>query len=160
MKFKKNNKIGYRFSATYQPRKRGRKPNRFAQLKADVEKFLGCEISEADVDVICAFAAFASPEMQKPYIMNEQGKVNEETPAAIINLIMAIQRQTEQGRTDTLMAIFDRLFGTPTQTMEASVTASNGGLDFSLLTDEELLEYNRLMEKARNGQRQLPSRAQ
>lgn len=117
-------------------------------MKAQIEKFLGCKISEVDVNTICAFAAFASQEMQEPLVMNEQGKVNKKTPIAIVNLIMALQRQTELGRTDTLMAIFDRLFGQAKQNVEATVTTS---LDLSALSDEELLQYNALLEKIKNG---------
>lgn len=154
MAFQKGNKYGNRFSCSNQPKKRGKRTNVFAQLRKDVEKSLGCKINEIDINSILAFAAMGTAAMHESYIVGEDGKsANPETPMILMNLIRAIQVQTKMGRTDTLERIIDRLFGKVAQPIEGDIKAevSNGPVDLSMLSTEELMQYNQLLDKISKG---------
>lgn len=152
MPFQKGHKFGNRFSRTNQPKKRGGKTNVFAQLRKDVEKELGCKLSEVDINSLLFFAAFGGADMHKEYLTQEDGKTNGETPMVLMNFIRAIQIQTKIGRTDTVERIVERLFGKVAQPIEGEINATiNGAVDLSALTTEELLQYNSLLEKIKTG---------
>ena len=47
--------------------------------------------------------------------------------------------------------LFDRVFGKATQTIEGEINAKVNPVDLSVLTTEELLQYNALLEKIKTG---------
>lgn len=152
MGFKKGNTHGNRFSPSNQPKKRGRKTNIFAQLKKDVEGELGCKVADIDVNSILAMAAFGSQELHNAYLKGEDGKVSSKTPMAIMNYIRALQIQTQKGNTDAIERIFDRLYGKATQPLEGNIdTNVTHNVDLSVLSVEELMQYNALLEKVSKG---------
>lgn len=152
MPFEKGHKYGNRFSSTNQPKKRGGKTNVFVQLRKEVEKDLGCKISEIDINNICAMALFGNAEMHQAYLTGQDGKANQATPMVLMNLIRAIQIQTKNGRTDTVEKIIERLFGKVAQPIEADVNAQvTNTVDLSVLTTDELIQYNALLEKIKTG---------
>ena len=72
------------------------------------------------------------------------------TPIWVCNIISAIFSDIRFGRTSTVEMIFDRIFGRSTQPIEGDINANVSGSfspDLSALTTEELLEYNKLLEK-------------
>lgn len=153
MAFEKGNKYGNRFSSSNQPKKRGGKTNVFAQLRKEVEKDLGCKISEIDINNICAMALFGNAEMHQAYLTGEDGKTpNQATPMVLMNLIRAIQIQTKTGRTDAIEKIIERLYGKVTQPIEGEINAQvTNTVDLSVLTTDELIQYNALLEKIKAG---------
>lgn len=152
MAFKKGNTHGNRFSPSNQPKKRGGRTNLFAQLKKDLKKEIGVEPSENDVKQLLMFAAFGTTKMHDAYLKGEGNTANPNTPMAIMNCIRALQIQTKNGRTDTLMSIFDRLYGKATQPLEGNIdTNVTHNVDLSVLSVEELMQYNALLEKISKG---------
>ena len=55
------------------------------------------------------------------------------------------------GRTSTIEMLFDRVFGKATQTIEGEINTNVNPVDLSVLTTEELLQYNALLEKIKTG---------
>ena len=83
-------------------------------------------------------------------IMADANKEDSITPIWVCNIISAIFSDIRFGRTSTVEMIFDRIFGRSTQPIEGDINANVSGSfspDLSALTTEELLEYNKLLEK-------------
>jgi hypothetical protein len=82
--------------------------------------------------------------------MADANKEDSITPIWVCNIISAIFSDIRFGRTSTVEMIFDRIFGRSTQPIEGDINANVSGSfspDLSALTTEELLEYNKLLEK-------------
>lgn len=85
------------------------------------------------------------PLMKDP---NDPTKPNANTPMWVLNVIAAINTDMRYGRTSTIEMLFDRVFGKATQPIEADVNAQvTNTVDLSVLTTEELLQYNALWRK-------------
>jgi hypothetical protein len=83
---------------------------------------------------------------------NDPTKPNANTPMWVLNVIAAINTDMRYGRTSTIEMLFDRVFGKATQPIEADVNAQvTNTVDLSVLTTEELLQYNALLEKITAG---------
>ena len=89
------------------------------------------------------------PLMKDP---NDPHKSNPNTPMWVLNVIAAINTDMRYGRTSTIEMLFDRVFGKATQPIEADVNAQvSNTLDLSVLSDDELIQYNALLEKIKVG---------
>lgn len=104
MVFQKGNK--YRFTSTNQPKKNGRKPLIYTQIKdvytisleeyrRVIQHLMNCTKSEI-----------------------EQLKNSPDTPMWILNLCAALENDTKKGTTYLLTELTDRLFGKPKQVTE------------------------------------------
>ena len=137
--FEKGNTQGNRFSSDNQPKKNGRKPSLYKQLKELTGKKVDYELSKEDYFKTIRFLMERS-----------KGELNKITPIWVCNIISAIFSDIRFGRTSTVEMIFDRIFGRSTQPIEGDINANVSGSfspDLSALTTEELLEYNKLLEK-------------
>jgi hypothetical protein len=144
--FQPGNVVGVRFSATRQPKKTGRKPTLYKQLFKTTSKRVEVEMSKEDYYKILSYLIERTPGELKVIAKSEQ------TPLWISNIISAIFKDVKAGRINTLNIIFDRLFGKPTQIIEGEIESTvnhNIEVDVSILTTEELLQYNVLLDKIR-----------
>ena len=147
--FEKGNTQGNRFSSDNQPKKNGRRPSLYKQLKELTGKKVDYELSKEDYFKTIRFLMERSKgELNK--IMADANKEDSITPIWVCNIISAIFSDIRFGRTSTVEMIFDRIFGRSTQPIEGDINANVSGSfshDLSALTTEELLEYNKLLEK-------------
>ena len=147
--FEKGNTQGNRFSSDNQPKKNGRKPSLYKQLKELTGKKVDYELSKEDYFKTIRFLMERSKgELNK--IMADANKEDSITPIWVCNIFSAIFSDIRFGRTSTVEMIFDRIFGRSTQPIEGDINANVSGSfspDLSALTTEELLEYNKLLEK-------------
>lgn len=144
--FQPGNVVGVRFSATRQPKKAGRKPTLYKQLFKTTLKRVEVEMSKEDYYKILSYLIERTPGELKVIAKSEQ------TPLWISNIISALFKDVKAGRINTLNIVFDRLFGKPTQIIEGEIESTvnhNIEVDLSILTTEELLQYNALLEKIR-----------
>lgn len=96
----------------------------------------------------------SSPEEMERLVKDEDGKPNKKTPVWVLNVISAINTDIRYGRTSTVELLFDRVFGKATQMVETEVSANvSTDMDLSALTTDELLMYNNLLDKIRNGRK-------
>ena len=81
----------------------------------------------------------------------DRTKPNKDTPIWVLNIIAAINSDIRYGRTSTVEMLFDRVFGKATQNIEGEINANvSNNVDLSALSDEELIQYNTLLDKIRN----------
>jgi hypothetical protein len=144
--FQPGNVVGVRFSATRQPKKTGRKPTLYKQLFNNTSKRFKIELSKEDYYKVIRFLMECTPGELKKIAKDES------TPMWVSNIISAIFTDIKYGKINTLNTFFNRLFGKPTQTIESEIEGivnHKFEIDLSVLTDEELLQYNVLLEKIR-----------
>lgn len=150
--FEKGNKEGRKFSSENQPKNRGRKPSLYKKLREITGKKVGFELEKEDYYNVIRWVMEQNTNTLEGLIKGRDGKVNKDTPLWLLNIISAINMDIRYGRTSTVEMIFDRVFGKPTQPIESEVNATvEQTMDLSALTTEELLQYNNLLEKIRNG---------
>lgn len=148
--FEKGNKQGNRFTSENQPKNKGRKPSLYKQLKELTGKKVDFELSKEDYYKVIRFLMERTPGELQKILDNAKDKENGTTPIWVLNIISAINSDIRYGRTSTIDMIFDRLFGKSTQPIEGDVNANVSGslnVDLSVLTNDELLKYNELLEK-------------
>lgn len=148
--FEKGNKQGNRFTSENQPKNKGRKPSLYKQLKELTGKKVDFELSKEDYYKVIRFLMERTPGELQRILDNAKDKENGTTPIWVLNIISAINSDIRYGRTSTIDMIFDRLFGKSTQPIEGDVNANVSGslnVDLSVLTNDELLKYNELLEK-------------
>ncbi len=148
-RFEPGNKIGNRFTSDNQPKKNGRKPSLYKYIRKLTGMSVNVELEKSDYLKIIQFLMEKSPKELKPFLQDQSGNQNENTPMWILAIISAINADVRYGRTSTVEMLFDRVFGKAVQPIEGDFngTLTNGGYDFSKLSDEELNQYNALLEK-------------
>lgn len=154
-RFQKGNKIGNRFSKENQPHNSGRKPKVYAYLKKTIGEKIGHELEEQDFQNIMQALLELPPSKLQALVRDpdDKTKPNQDTPAWIQILVSHINGCIRYGKVDALDFVLDRIFGKPKETIEGSIdsTVSKMPADLSMLTTEELLQYNALMEKIEKG---------
>lgn len=105
-RFQKGNKIGNRFSSTNQPKKSGRKPMLYTQLK---------EVYEISYEEYKKVIMHIMNSTQEEII---ELKNNPKSPMWVVNICAAILTDTSKGITTILSEVTDRLFGKPKQINE------------------------------------------
>lgn len=147
-----------RFSSENQPKRNGRKPRLYKQLKAMIGQSVGHELEKEDYFNIIRFIMERTPNELELLLKDASGQPNKDTPIWVLNIISAINTDIRFGRTSTIEMIFDRVFGKACQPIEGelSATVRSNDVDLSALTTEELLQYNNLLEKikGKDGKRQ------
>lgn len=142
--FQPGNVVGVRFSATRQPKKVGRKPTLYKQLFNNTSKRFEVELSKEDYYKVIRFLMECTPSELKRITEDES------TPMWVSNIISAIFRDIKYGKINTLNTFFNRLFGKPTQTIESEIEGivnHKFEIDLSVLTYEELLQYEACLNK-------------
>lgn len=147
--FEKGNKQGNRFTSENQPSNRGRKPSLYKKLKAITGKKVGWELEKEDYFNVIRWVMEQTPSALERLIKDGNGKPNKDVPLWLLNIISALNTDMRYGRTSTVEMIFDRIFGKATQPVESEINAevTNKGVNLSVLSTEELLQYNALLEK-------------
>ena len=150
-KFQKGNTTGkeHRFSSTNQPKKNGRKPALYNQLRKITGKQFKTDLSKEDYFKIIQYLMERTPTELKSILANAKEE-DGVTPVWVLNIISAINSDIRYGRTTTIDSIFDRIFGKATQKIDGDVNANLSGAiapDLSSLSTDELLQYNELLEK-------------
>lgn len=163
-----NEGVSSRFTSTKQPQKRGggRPPKIFNILKRKYGfKLSACDafttgqirdllLSLLSVDIRQTTALNLSlnidiKEIAEKLRNGEQPetiKKDEVIAQVFVVLSQAICRETSKGESTTIRWIIEYLFGKAVQPIEAEMQVSSS-MDLSVLSDEELLQYNALLEK-------------
>lgn len=154
--FEKGNTKGKRFTSENQPKKRGRgKFSVLNYIKQTTGKSVDPQSSKEEILKVIQHIYESSPAELEPLMKdpNDPTKPNPNTPMWVLNVIAAINTDMRYGRTSTIEMLFDRVFGKATQTIEGNIDANvkNGPVDLSMLSTEELLQYNELLEKINKG---------
>ena len=124
----------------------------FKQIRKLTGKNAETQLSREDFNKIQQWILEQGTETVEKLVKDEMGKPNKQTPLWVLNIVSAINFDIRYGRTSTLDKILERLYGKPVQPIESDISAEiNGGNNLSALTTEELLQYNELLEKIRNG---------
>lgn len=150
-KFQKGNTLGNRFSSTNQPKKNGRKPKMYKQLKEMIGKAVGYTLEQEDYYNIIRFLMEQDLETLEGFIKtkDEKGKavLNPKVPIWVINIVTAINTDVRYGRTNTVEMLFDRVFGKAVQPVQGDIV-TNGKQPTDEMTDEEIeAEIAQLEEK-------------
>ena len=131
--FEKGNNIGNRFTSENQPKKNGRKPSMYKQLKELTGKKVDYELSKEDYYKTIRFLLERSKgELNK--IMADANREDSTTPIWVCNIISAIFTDIRFGRTSTVEMIFDRIFGKAAQPIEGDINANVSGGPGSIQT--------------------------
>ncbi len=149
--FQPGHNLGVTFSSTRQPKNRGRKPALYKQLLKTTDKRVEIELSKEDYYKVIRYLMERTPGELKRIAKDEN------IPVWVSNIISAIFMDMKAGRINTLNTVFDRLFGKPTQVFEGKIESTvnhNIEVDVSILTTEELLQYNGLLEKIKLSNKQ------
>ena len=158
--FEKGNKQGNRFTSENQPQNRGRKPKVYKYLKKVVGESVGHELEEQDFkDIMQALIELPPAKLQalvrstKLDPKTGMPLPNENTPAWIQMLVSNINACIRYGKLDALEYVLDRSFGQPKQTIEGTIDSqiTTAPKDLSMLSTEELLQYNQILEKIEKG---------
>lgn len=170
--FEKGNKKGNRFSKDNQPENPGRKPKIYSILKkkcgidlAGNGAFTQGQIQDLLQSLLCvdvrqttALNLTLNNDMRKIAEQIKNGGVpdslgkNEVIAQVFVALSQAINRETAKGESYTIRWIIEYLFGKATQPIEGDMQVTNSNsVDLSALSDEELLQYNALLEKIKGG---------
>lgn len=152
-RFKQGNKVGNRFTSENQPHVRGRKPKVYKELKRLVGQQIGHELEEQD------FKNIMQALLELPYgtvddlshASGDTKKLRRDIPAWVQILVRNIVVSAKRGKIDALEYAMNRLFGGATQKIEGEVTTTHQVKDLSMLSTEELLQYNTLLEKIEKG---------
>lgn len=153
--FEKGNKMGHRFTSDNQPKRKGRgKFSVLSYIRQTTGKKVDPQSSKEEILKVIQHIYESSPAELEPLMKgpNDPTKPNANTPMWVLNVIAAINTDMRYGRTSTIEMLFDRVFGKATQPIEADVNAQvTNTVDLSVLTTEELLQYNALLEKITAG---------
>ena len=153
--FEKGNKMGHRFTSDNQPKRKGRgKFSVLSYIHQTTGKKVDPQSSKEEILKVIQHIYESSPAELEPLMKdpNDPTKPNANTPMWVLNVIAAINTDMRYGRTSTIEMLFDRVFGKATQPIEADVNAQvTNTVDLSVLTTEELLQYNALLEKITAG---------
>lgn len=158
--FEKGNKVGNRFTSENQPPNRGRKPKVYKYLKQVVGEAVGHELEEQDFKNIMQALIELPPSKLQALVRSTEidaatgkPKPNKNTPAWIQMLVSHINACIRYGKTDALEFVLDRVYGQPTQNIEGTIEnqVTKAPTDLSMLSTEELLQYNQLLEKIEKG---------
>ena len=154
-RFEKGNKQGNRFTSENQPKRKGRgKLSVLNYIRQTTGKRIDPQSSKEEILKVIQHIYESSPSELEPLIKdpNDPHKPNPNTPMWVLSIISAINTDMRYGRTSTIEMLFDRVFGKATQPIEADVNAQvTNTVDLSVLTTEELLQYNALLEKITAG---------
>ena len=157
-RFQKGNKKGNRFTSENQPQNRGRKPKVYKYLKKVVGESVGHELEEQDFKNIMQALIELPPSKLQALVRSTEidpktgkPKPNPDTPAWIQMLVSNINACMKYGKLDALEYVLDRSFGAPTQKIEGDMTTTPKAQDLSMLSTDELLQYNALLEKIEKG---------
>ena len=104
MGFEKGNK--YRFTSTNQPKKNGRKPQLYTQIK---------DVYQISLEEYKRVVQHLMNCTKDEIVALGQAK---DTPMWVVNLCSAIVNDTKKGTTNILSELTDRLFGKPKQVTE------------------------------------------
>lgn len=139
--FEKGNTLGNRFSSTNQPKKNGRKPKLYKQLKGLIGKAVGYELEQEDYYNIIRFLMEQDLETLDGFIKtkNDKGQavLNPKVPIWVLNIVTAINTDVRYGRTSTVEMLFDRVFGKAVQPVQGDIV-TNGRKQTDTMSDEEL----------------------
>jgi len=128
MPLKKGNKLGNRFSKTNQPSKNGRKPSRmnllFSAFKVEDETR---SVGKEDIFKLMAYILGCTKGEIETMLRNP------ELPFSVACQIRAIITDVQNGKTDTIDRIFDRVYGKATTPMELT-----GAKGVQLIPDEAM----------------------
>lgn len=153
--FEKGNKMGHRFTSDNQPKRKGRgKFSVLSYIRQTTGKKVDPQSSKEEILKVIQHIYESSPAELEPLMKdpNDPTKPNANTPMWVLNVIAAINTDMRYGRTSTIEMLFDRVFGKATQPIEADVNAQvTNTVDLLVLTTEELLQYNALLEKITAG---------
>ncbi len=153
--FEKGNKKGNRFSSENQPKRKGRgKLSVLSYIRQTTGKKVDPQSSKEEILKVIQHIYESSPSELEPLLKDpsDPKKPNPNTPMWVLSIISAINTDMRYGRTSTIEMLFDRVFGKAMQPIEADVNAQmTTTVDLSVLTTEELLQYNALLDKIRVG---------
>lgn len=158
--FEKGNKVGNRFTSENQPPNRGRKPKVYKYLKKVVGDAVGHELEEQDFKNIMQALIELPPSKLQALVRSTEidpntgkPKPNKDTPAWIQMLVSNINACIRYGKLDALEYVLDRVYGQATQNIEGTIENQvvKAPTDLSMLSTEELLQYNQLLEKIEKG---------
>ena len=159
-RFKMGNNIGNRFTSENQPKNKGRKPKVYKYLKKVVGDAVGHELEEQDFkDIMQALIELPPSKLQALVRGTEidpktgRPKPNPDTPAWIQILVSNINACMKYGKLDALEYVLERSFGQPKQMIEGTIESqvTQKPEDLSMLSTEELLQYNAILEKSEKG---------
>jgi hypothetical protein len=137
--FEKGYSVGNRFTSDNQPKKNGRKPSLYKQLKDLTGKKVDYELSKEDYFKTIRFLMERTKDELNTILKDAK------TPIWVCNIISAIFSDIRYGRTSTVEMIFDRLFGRSTQPIEADL--NNVG-NKEALTEEQIRAELERIDKA------------
>ena len=158
--FEKGNKVGNRFTSENQPQNRCRKPKVYKYLKKVVGDAVGHELEEQDFKNIMQALIELPPSKLQALVRSTEidpntgkPKPNKDTPAWIQMLVSNINACIRYGKLDALEYVLDRVYGQATQNIEGTIENQvvKAPTDLSMLSTEELLQYNQLLEKIEKG---------
>lgn len=153
--FEKGNTKGNRFTSENQPKKKGRgKFSVLNYIRQTTGKKVDPQSSKEEILKVIQHIYESSPAELMPLMKdpNDPKKSNPNTPMWVLNIIAAINADMRIGRTSTIEMLFDRVFGKATQTIEGEINAQvTNTVDLSVLSTEELIQYNALLEKIKAG---------
>lgn len=153
--FEKGNTKGNRFTSENQPKRKGRgKLSVLSYIRQTTGKRVDPQSSKEEILKVIQHIYESSPAELEPLMKdpNDPHKPNPNTPMWVLNVIAAINTDMRYGRTSTIEMLFDRVFGKATQPIEGNIdTTVTNTLDLSVLSDEELITYNSLLEKIKTG---------
>lgn len=112
---------GNRFSTTNQPKKNGRKPSLYNQLRELAKLENGILLSKEDFTKITSLLLTKS--IKELHAMQQ----DDETPVWITNIARAIIKDSNEGRISTLDTLLDRLFGKATQPTQQDISVEMKG---------------------------------
>lgn len=156
-RFEKGNKQGNRFTSENQPKRKGRgKLSVLNYIRQTTGKRVDPQSSKEEILKVIQHIYESSPSELEPLIKDpndphDSHKPNPNTPMWVLSIISAINTDMRYGRTSTIEMLFDRVFGKATQTIEGEINTNVNPVDLSVLTTEELLQYNALLEKIKTG---------
>lgn len=110
-----------RFSATNQPKKKGRKPSLYAELKELAKLEGNIDLSRDD------FIKLSLLMLSKPISEIKALVMADDTPTWIVCIGRAILKDAAEGRISTLDSLLDRIFGKATQPTQQSVAVEMKG---------------------------------
>lgn len=152
--FEKGNKQGNRFTSENQPKRKGRgKFSVLNYIQQTTGKKVDPQSSKEEILKVIRHIYESSPAELEPLLKDpaDPHKPNPNTPMWVLSIISAANTDMRYGRTSTIEMLFDRVFGKATQTIEGEINAKVNPVDLSVLTTEELLQYNALLEKIKTG---------
>jgi hypothetical protein len=142
MAFTNGNKIGNRFNSENQPKKNGRKPSLYKQLKELTGRKVEYELSKEDYFKTIRFLMEQSRPTLEAILKDTRENPDTKTPIWVCNIITAILTDTKFGRTITVDNMFDRMFGKATQPIDSEINVV--AKDIELTEDQILAELEKI----------------